>query len=876
MNPSDHIQHLQDPSLSQNTTDSQLNSSDNNTNNTADLLDLTTPSSHQSSNFNTSNYFSTVSPLTHNSTSRTDSLSGFYSAASMGQSNNHDHDSMTSYMTPRSHGTPHFARFSPNLTTNIPSTDILSSITNPNTRTSTDLPSSTFNQSPGLTQRSNIGTNLHSRHPSTEPYSPNPSLSHHNNTDDTSQSSHSILESILQSFQIQNNAILQAVQESNKTNTTIFNKIYSSSIRQENMFHQLLEHQKSLHSDLITIHEDVKHHFQATQHKMPSSPLSSPPSLVSLHDENTGSTITQTISHPLPDHSNDDTPTVNNVPAARLNQQSPNNNNQIQTEQRNQPAATDLLSSPIPEHHAPSNTPMNQASSTDRLSSSIEDCPPPTNEPHHVPPPANQSDRVPEVPNTISIQDTSNQGPSSLDVQEDRMLKMMSFLQEQNNKNMLIMAETLTSNFKAITDKQDNEKLAFPELKDVKQFPHWWSKCMNLLSSDKWSSLYDPTTRMPSIEQCDSAGTKLNEKLYTIIMNKLNNSLNIQFTSMQHLVSDGVGLLHAIHRKLLPPLTAIDIDNKCTEFNTLIRKKDESIDNYYMRREWIRHHLKANECPINKPVAIQRFIMGLGDHFKDIQLRLSTHDLPAEWKVKHVHELIPIANSYKQSVQEVQKLQSNKDSSSTKSDWTEEQSGHKTKILALFSSKKMTKSIEGQYIKRFPTGCYYHQFKPGDKGFHLHTACQKLNNLRQKHGYASDKTKSKDPPDTTTPPPKNKEVVIKEPDATKVTAEEHDTTNTGKPKADRAQISRTNSFQGLEVVDEADNVTDFGKINFYDDYYVPSSFPKPSTKHIPRVRNVKLRDSLLPQSSNTTISYPNDNIINGEVVVVDSGSVAAG
>ena len=188
----------------------------------------------------------------------------------------------------------------------------------------------------------------------------------------------------------------------------------------------------------------------------------------------------------------------------------------------------------------------------------------------------------------------------------------------------------------------------FPKFsgKSSSDFTSWYEQILSILAIPPWQKLYDPITN-DVVEESDQVAT-LSQKLYSSLQISMQGEAQTIMRSKSHLRGKGLSYLKALKSIYKHKLSKVELITKETEYNSLFRKTDESIDSFAARCVALQQELRDNGSFVSQDGFRTRFIRGLGPDFSDVQKQLD--NLPPEWDTFSIDELLNTARKHLHNV----------------------------------------------------------------------------------------------------------------------------------------------------------------------------------------------------------------------------------
>ena len=185
--------------------------------------------------------------------------------------------------------------------------------------------------------------------------------------------------------------------------------------------------------------------------------------------------------------------------------------------------------------------------------------------------------------------------------------------------------------------------IKFPSLKllDQTSISTWYDLVIPLLKKPKYNSFYDPTIQ--DIVADGSFDADLNSALYDQLVQPASPTVKEYILSKPALQGDGIALLQDLLFTFNRPWTSRERDRHQAAWLTIRQNRNESIQ-FFNRCLKERKKLVTHGVPCSDDDLRLRFLMGLPAHFTAIQEQAD--DLPRSWKVRNIHQLPLVAQSF--------------------------------------------------------------------------------------------------------------------------------------------------------------------------------------------------------------------------------------
>ena len=201
---------------------------------------------------------------------------------------------------------------------------------------------------------------------------------------------------------------------------------------------------------------------------------------------------------------------------------------------------------------------------------------------------------------------------------------------------------------KVLTDKSDSSTtdMRFPKYNGKsKDFDGWYNQILSILSTPKWSAMYDFQEQEVIAE--DLAPPHLSQNLYSKLVLCLSDDAEKVMRTKHHLRGQGIRFLQTIKSTFKRVLTSTEIMKLESEFARPHRKHNESINSFAARCIQTRNDLTDHGIIISDARLCHRFIHGLGPIFTDIRTNLK--NLP-NWNTTDMDSLIIEATDHENTV----------------------------------------------------------------------------------------------------------------------------------------------------------------------------------------------------------------------------------
>jgi len=201
---------------------------------------------------------------------------------------------------------------------------------------------------------------------------------------------------------------------------------------------------------------------------------------------------------------------------------------------------------------------------------------------------------------------------------------------------------------KVLTEKSDStpQDLRFPKFNGKqKEFDGWYNQILSILSTPKWSSLYD--FQEQDVIDEDLASPALSQNLYSKLVLCLSDDAEKVMRTKHHLRGQGIKFLQTIKSTFKRTLTSTELMKLESDFARPQRKHNESITSFAARCIQTRSDLSAHGIEISDERLCHRFIHGLGPLFTDVCTNLK--NMP-NWHTTSMDQLIIEATDHEHTV----------------------------------------------------------------------------------------------------------------------------------------------------------------------------------------------------------------------------------
>jgi len=310
---------------------------------------------------------------------------------------------------------------------------------------------------------------------------------------------------------------------------------------------------------------------------------------------------------------------------------------------------------------------------------------------------------------------------------------------------------------KVLTDKSEptSHDLRFPKFNGKqKEFDGWYNQVLSILSTPKWSAMYDFEEQ--DIVAEDLAPPSLSQNLYSKLVLCLSDDAEKVMRTKHHLRGQGIRFLQTIKSTFKRTLTSTELMKLESDFARPQRKHSESITSFAARCIQTRSDLSEHGIGISDERLCHRFIHGLGPLFTDVRTNLK--NMP-NWHTTNMDQLIIEATDHENTVLAIRehnklfKKQPKDNSNHENHDNTYQKDvARKAKITkdieaGTFDPSKYKSQVQGQ-------NCVYHNTN------HATTSCDHIGHLIQsnpqqtyKHGQYPRYSPSPRPAPTPAPAP---------------------------------------------------------------------------------------------------------------------------
>ena len=247
----------------------------------------------------------------------------------------------------------------------------------------------------------------------------------------------------------------------------------------------------------------------------------------------------------------------------------------------------------------------------------------------------------------------------------------------QNEVNMAIV-NFLTANKNFIeTKSNESTTIKFPKFygKSKDEFRTWFDQVLSILATPTWHKVFKD---MPSktLHTDDDISPTLSLKLFSALRTSVSGNAEKVMMTKPQTWGHGLLYLQTLSQTYKVSLQRADLLRKEKEYALLFQRQNETIDDFAARCITLRQQLQDHALATTDEGLRDRFIMGLGPTFTEIQQR-DYEDLPSKWKTNDMQLLINAANAFKDeklAVRDRNKLyqESNKQKENAKSSDKEE------------------------------------------------------------------------------------------------------------------------------------------------------------------------------------------------------------
>jgi len=195
------------------------------------------------------------------------------------------------------------------------------------------------------------------------------------------------------------------------------------------------------------------------------------------------------------------------------------------------------------------------------------------------------------------------------------------------------------------TSQQQQTK--FPKFagKSKEEFRLWYDQILAVLTYPTWRNVYkDVSTR--SLKTDDEIDPDLSAELFTALRTSVTGNAEKLMITKKSTLGKGLTFLSILHDTYKVDLQRADLLQKEREYLSMYQKNSETIDDFAARCITLREQLRAHGVHTTDDGLKDRFIMGLGPLFTEIQ-QCQPEDLPVRWRSTDIQKLIHAANGHK-------------------------------------------------------------------------------------------------------------------------------------------------------------------------------------------------------------------------------------
>jgi len=341
---------------------------------------------------------------------------------------------------------------------------------------------------------------------------------------------------------------------------------------------------------------------------------------------------------------------------------------------------------------------------------------PPNVDPNQIPSrmPTIPSSETPNHPNHPTTQHQPL--PTALTAQENLLQQLITVSQHQT---------------KVLSDKTESgniSELRFPKFTGKStEFDGWYNQILSILSTPKWSMLYNFETQ--NIVAESEAPSHASQNLYSKLVLCLSDDAEQVMRTKHHLRGKGITFLQNIKSTFKRTLTSTELMKIESDFARPQRKHNETITSFAARCIHTRKELQDHGIDISDDRLAYRFIHGLGPMFTDVRTNLK--NMP-NWQTNDMDKLILEATDHENTVLAIRehnklfKRQPKTEPSSNK-DQTQlaKDAKRKADITKAIESGKFDPAKFASQVK--PNNCVFHNTS------HATTSCDHIGALVQNH-----------------------------------------------------------------------------------------------------------------------------------------------
>lgn len=164
------------------------------------------------------------------------------------------------------------------------------------------------------------------------------------------------------------------------------------------------------------------------------------------------------------------------------------------------------------------------------------------------------------------------------------------------------------------------------------EFKTWYDKVLAILAAPPWASVFQDLSTL-TLKTDDNITVKLSAKLFSAIRQSLTG--NAEQLTKKHAWGKGLLYLQILKDTYKEQLYQADLLKCENKFSNLFKKNNESIDNFAARCVDFRNQLSDHGITTSDQGFKNRFIMGLGPLFTEIQ-QVQEEDLLSHWRITDI------------------------------------------------------------------------------------------------------------------------------------------------------------------------------------------------------------------------------------------------
>ena len=223
-------------------------------------------------------------------------------------------------------------------------------------------------------------------------------------------------------------------------------------------------------------------------------------------------------------------------------------------------------------------------------------------------------------------------------------------VQNQSNEDQYKFNDTLITILQKqqeTTDMSTSTNTKFPKFSGSSKelFKPWYDQVLAILASPAWIKVFkDVKTKELKTDQ--EIPESLSSKLYASLRTSVTGNAEKLMMTKTETWGKGLLFLQILRKSYKVHLRRADLLKKEKDYSLLFQTKEESIDDFAARCIESRNLLKEHNVHTTDEGLRDRFLMGLGPLFTEIQ-QTPFEDLPARWQTNDMQSLINISISYR-------------------------------------------------------------------------------------------------------------------------------------------------------------------------------------------------------------------------------------